>query len=53
MLCKYPKWVINKVLHKQEDHKKSAKKRQIPTSEQAEKKWHIVVPYVQGICEKL
>ena len=51
MLCKFPKWAINKILHKQEDQKKSHKKRQIPTSKQAVKKCHIVVPYVQGICE--
>ena len=51
MLCEYPKWAINKILHKQGDQRKSPRKRQIPTFKLATKKCHIVVPYLQGICE--
>ena len=51
MLCKYPKWAINKILHKQEEQKKSAKMRQIPTSKQSKKKCHIGNTILQGICE--
>ena len=51
ILCKYPKWAINKIIHKQEDQKKSNKKKQTPSSKQSVKKYHIVVSYVRGICE--
>ena len=47
MKCKYHKWVINKVLFKQENKKKTTNKRQNLTMPQAEKS-NIVVPYSQG-----
>ena len=49
--CKYPKWAINKVLHKQQDQKKTTNRRQIPAEQQTEKKYHIVVPHSQGVCK--
>ena len=51
MLCKYLKWAINKIIHKEEDQGKANKKKQTPPSKQSVKKYHIVVPYIQDICE--
>ena len=52
MQCKYPKWAINKVLQKQQDHqKKTSSERQISSDLLTEKKSYIVVLYSQGICE--
>ena len=51
MLCKYLKWTINKIIHKQEDKRKSSKKKQTLLSNQSAKKCYIVVPYVQHICK--
>ena len=45
MKCKYFKWVINKVLLKQEGKKKSTSRKQNLTAPQVEKKCHIVLPY--------
>ena len=53
MLCKYSKWAISKVFHQQQDKKERKKKKQTPMSKYPARKYHIVVPYVQGICESL
>ena len=53
MLCKYPKWVINKMFHQQQEKREGKKKKQTPPSKYPARKCHIVVPYVQGICESL
>ena len=52
MLCKYPKWAINKILHQQQE-KKEVKKKHTPPSKYPVRKCHIVIPYVPGICESL
>ena len=51
MLCKYSKWAMNKIIHKQDDQRKANKKKQTPSSKHSVKKYHIVVPCVQSICE--
>ena len=54
MQCKYPKWAINKILQKQQDHQKdTTSKGQIPSVQPIKKKCHIVVPYSQGICKSV
>ena len=53
MLCKYPKWAINKIIYKHKDQRKSNKKKLTPPSKQSVKKCHIVVSYVHGICKSL
>ena len=53
MLCKYPKWAINKIFHQQQEKKEVKKKKQILSSKDPARKCYIVVPYVQGICESL
>ena len=47
--CKYPKWAIKKVFQQQQ----GKKKKQTPTSKQSAKRCHIVIPYVQAICESI
>ena len=39
------------IIQKQEDGKKSSRKKHTPSSKQSVKKCHIVIPYVQGDCE--
>ena len=51
MLCGYPKWAIDKIIHQQQDKKESGMKKQIPPSKHSPRKCHIVVPYVQAISE--
>ena len=51
-LFKYPKWAINKIFYQQQE-KKGKKKKQTPPSKYPARKCHIVVPYVQGICESI
>ena len=52
MLCKYPRWAIDKIFHQQQERKKGKKKQTHPPKYPA-RKCHIVVPCVQGICESL
>ena len=47
--CKYPKWAIKKIFRKQQNKEK----KQTPTSKHSSKKCHIVIPYIQGICESI
>ena len=50
--CKYPKWVIDKVLQQQEDRDKRNRRKQGNNNTcQTNKRCHIVVPYSQGLCE--
>ena len=52
-LCKYPKWAIKNIFQQQQEKKRSEKKKQAPTSKYPARKCHILIPYVQGICESL
>ena len=49
--CKYPKWAFDKVLQKQEHRRTENRRNQGRYTNQTIKKWHIVVPYAQGLCE--
>ena len=51
MKCKYPKWAIDKVLQKQEDTSVRSGRNQSSRTNQIEKKYHIFMPYSQGLCE--
>ena len=53
MLCKYPKWAINKIFYQKQEKKEVKKKKQTPPSKYPVRKCHIMVPYVQGSCESL
>ena len=53
MLCKYLRWVINKIFHQQQEKKEVKKKKQTHPSSYPGRKCLLVVPYVQGICESL
>ena len=53
MLCKYPKWTINKTFHQHQEKKEGKKRKQTHPSKYPARKCHIVVPYVQGICESI
>ena len=49
--CKYPNWAINRVL-KQQEHKRTRNRRvQGRNTSQTQKKCHIVVSYMKGLCE--
>ena len=57
--CKYPKWANKKILQQQQQQQQQQEKKRrnnkklIPTSKHPVRKCHIVVPYVQGICESI
>ena len=49
--CKYPKWAFDKLLKKQESKRTENRRDQGRNTNQTIKKYHIVVPYSQGLCE--
>ena len=49
----YSCWGPEKIFQQQQEKKRSDKKKQTPTSKYPARKCHIVIPYVQGICESL
>ena len=53
MLCKYPKWTINKIFHQEQEKKEGKEKKQTLPSKYPARMCHIVVSYVQDIYESL
>ena len=49
--CKYPKWAFVELLQKQEDTRRENRRDQGRNTNQTIKKYQIVVPYSQGLCE--
>ena len=50
--CKYPKWAIYRVLQQQENRSTRNRGNQgRNNTSQTEKKYHIVIPYSEGLCE--
>ena len=51
--CKYPKWVIDKVVHLQQEGReiKNGRKQGNDNISQTNRRCHIVVPYSQVLCE--
>ena len=46
-------WAIKKIFQQQQEKKRRDNKKHTPTSKHPAKKCHIVIPYVQGICESI